>query len=403
MLPNQLTAASFRAYPEEARHVATRQLALLQQLPLAFLPLLLRELIEYDWKFPMERRELDKQLDYLSALPAAKLKQWTAPFAQLRLTDEIERLDWVNTPAQFSEQLTAHLWATHQIDAFHQAAVDYIHDLNAATPPPPPLPAPRLTIVLVGQGVAQNRYPLFRKLRPHGVYFTQVNGSGGAKPLLDAVVARAAAQPVAFGHWYLDGGTPEAVSCAGLTCMSYRSLDRVRSLLLTKIEAAMRTGIGSEALRSQLARMRPEELGVSGSGDAAVLQQFQISVLTEGSGTQIFATTFAQWSAREILRRAQPLTLLVRFAPRLREQSLKEIIAKTHEKPVLDPEGSLIDADMGAYYTWINQQRLPGAEEASFLVWFENHNEALAIAPSLPRAQQSAKPIDLDQLVQRIT
>jgi hypothetical protein len=185
--------------------------------------------------------------------------------------------------------------------------------------------------------------------------------------------------------------------------MSYHSLDHVRSLLLNKINEAMRSGIGSEALRSQLARMRPEELGVSGTGDTAVLEQFQVSVLTEGSGTQIFATTFAQWSAREILRRAQPLTLLVRFAPRLKEQSLKEIIARTHDKPVLDPQGSLIDADMGAYYTWINQQRLTGAAEASFLVWFEGHNEALAIAPSLPRAEQSSRPIDLERLVERIT
>jgi hypothetical protein len=28
----------------------------------------------------------------------------------------------------------------------------------------------------------------------------------------------------------------------------------------------------------------------------------------------------------------------------------------------------LIDADMGAYYNWLNQQRLPGVEQSSFLV-----------------------------------
>jgi hypothetical protein len=52
-------------------------------------------------------------------------------------------------------------------------------------------------------------------------------------------------------------------------------------------------------------------------GDApdAVLSRFQVSVLTEGSGTQVFSTTFVQWAAREAFRRAQPLTLLLRFAP----------------------------------------------------------------------------------------
>jgi len=64
--------------------------------------------------------------------------------------------------------------------------------------------------------------------------------------------------------------------------------------------------------------------------------------------------------------------------------------------------GSLIDADMGAYYHWINQQRLSGAERSSFLVWFEGHNKALAIAPSLPRGTESNGPIDLQQLLTQL-
>ncbi len=40
---------------------------------------------------------------------------------------------------------------------------------------------------------------------------------------------------------------------------------------------------------------------------------------------------------------------------------------------------------MGSYYTYLNQQRLTGAEKSSFLVWFEGHNEALAIGPAMPR------------------
>ncbi len=62
--------------------------------------------------------------------------------------------------------------------------------------------------------------------------------------------------------------------------------------------------------------LSPEDLGMD-EGDP-VLNRFQIRLLTEGSGTQILSTTFAQWSAREALRRAQSLTLFVRFAPRQR-------------------------------------------------------------------------------------
>ena len=42
---------------------------------------------------------------------------------------------------------------------------------------------------------------------------------------------------------------------------------------------------------------------------------------------------------------------------------------------------------MGAYYTWLNQQRLSGASQAAFLAWFEDHEEAVAIGPGFEREQ----------------
>jgi hypothetical protein len=122
-------------------------------------------------------------------------------------------------------------------------------------------------------------------------------------------------------------------------------------------------------------------------------------VLTEGSGTQIFSTTFAQWTAREALRRAQPLTLLVRFAPRQRQRPMNEMLTNSHTAPEVDPMGSLVDGEMGAYYHWINQQRLPGAEQSAFLAWFEGHSRALVVAPTLPRGAESNSAIDMGKLL----
>jgi hypothetical protein len=45
-------------------------------------------------------------------------------------------------------------------------------------------------------------------------------------------------------------------------------------------------------------------------------------------------------------------------------------------QPIRDVEGSLIDAEMGAYYTWIHQSRLSGADQSRFLVWFEGQRLA---------------------------
>jgi hypothetical protein len=156
--------------------------------------------------------------------------------------------------------------------------------------------------------------------------------------------------------------------------------------------------MGPEELRTDLARLVPADLGMDKAGDE-VLGRFQVKLLTEGSGTQIFSTTFAQWTAREALRRAQPLTLMVRFAPRQRQRPMNELLTSARGNAELDFAGSLVDADMGAYYNWLNQQRLPGAEKSAFLVWFEGHSQALAIGPSIPRGTESTTVADLSELL----
>jgi len=397
MLPSDLKPEQFNGYPPEARKLATRYVAALQRLPLSFLPSLLREIIEYDFKFPAERRSLERELSNLDTLSSEQVKDWLQGFAKTRLSSQLENSDWVNAPGQFVEQLSSHLWTTHQLDAFRNAALAYADRLRAVAPPEPP-PVPRLGITVIGQGVASHDERLFRKLRPHGAYFSSVKPDDGLEQLLNLVAARSKAHPLPYAHWYIDGGQAAAHDPA-LTCVSYHALEPVRAALSAKIRAEIqRPGMGPEALRTRLAQLRPADLGLSKAGDT-VLDRFQVKMLTEGSGTQVFSTTFAQWTAREALRRAQPLTLLVRFAPRQRQKPMNEMLSSSREVAELDPLGSLIDADMGAYYNWLNLRRLTGAEKSSFLVWFEGRNEAVAIGPSLPHGTVSNSAASLEQLL----
>jgi hypothetical protein len=396
MLPPELKPEQFSGYPPEAKKLVTNYLRALQKLPLSFVPSLLREAIEYDFKFPAERRHLDRELANLDSLSTQQVSEWFKAFAQISISEKLEHFDWINSPGQFVEQLSSHLWTTHQLDAFRAAATAYAERLAADIPQEPPL-VPRLGITVIGQGVAEYDRQLFRKLRPHGAYFTRVKAEDGLKLLVDAVAARAKAHPGAYAHWYIDGGTAVEHDPA-LISVSYGTLLPVRTALLRKIRTETeRPGMGPEALRTIMAQLRPADIGLN-TGDV-VLDRFKAKLLTEGSGTQIFSTTFAQWAARETLRRAQPLTLLARFAPRQRQKPMSELLSPAGDNPELDPLGSLVDGDMGAYYNWLNQQRLPGAEKSSFLVWFENHQQALAIGPAMPRGTESATVADLGQLL----
>jgi hypothetical protein len=397
MLPRDLQPEQFGAYPPEAKQLVVAHLEVLRQLPLTFLPSLLREVVDYDFKFPAERSAIDKELSTLSGLAAPQRQEWFHGFDQLSLSSELESFDWINQPAQFIEQLSAYLWSTHQLDAFRLAATDYGTRLQSAAPPDP-LPMRRLGIAVIGQGVPSFDGSLFKNLRGHGTYFQKIKPENGFELLLECANARAQSHPVPYGHWYVDGGV-EARHNPLLTSVSYASMEPVRANLLKNMLAQIqRPGMGPEELRTHLARLAPSDLGIDAAGDA-VLDRFQLKVLTEGSGTQIFSTTFVQWTTREVLRRAQALTLIVRFAPRQRQRPMNELLANTHVNTELDPVGSLIDADMATYYHWLNQQRLLGYEKSSFLVWFEGHGEALVVAPTLPRGTTSNSALDLGQLV----
>jgi len=401
MLPRDLKVESFAAYPPGARAIVVQHLESLRRLPMAFVPSLLRELIDYDYKFPIERSMIDKELSAIDALSDNQIREWFGGFAAISLNHGLENFNWVNLPAQFVEQEAAYLWSTHQLDAFRKAATDYGDRLDQLKKPESDQPR-RIGIAVVGQGVASYNAPLFRNLRKHGTCFTNVNPAGGMDSVVAAIERRAEAHPVQYSHWYVDGGSAAAHS-ERITSVSYNELAPLRNALLKRMQAEInRPGMGPEELRTVLAQMNPADLGIETNADV-VLSRFELKLFTEGSGTQIYSTTFAQWAAREALRRAQAVTLLVRYAPRQRQRPMNELLAGGHGEAEVDPLGSLIDGELGAYYHWIDQQRLPEAERSGFVAWFEGHSEAVAIGPSMPRGTESNSAIDLEKLLTLIS
>jgi hypothetical protein len=401
MLPRDLKAESFAAYPPQAKALVLTHLDAIRRLPLAFLPSLLRQLMDYDYSFPVERSMVDSELGILNSLSESRRDEWFGAFSAIALSASLENWDWVNRPAQFVEQQAAYLWSTHQFDAFRKAALEYGDRLTKERHPEP-VTMQRLGIAVVGQGVTDYNGPLFRTLREHGTWFTQVNPNRGLEALLSAVEERARTHPVAYAHWYVDGGAPLPHNPA-ITCVSYESLAPLRVSLLKKMQAEIaQPGMGPEELRTDLARMTPADLDMGNTSDP-VLSRFQMKLFTEGSGTQIYSTTFAQWTARQVLRRAQALTLLVRFAPRQRQRPMNELLSGKQGETELDPAGSLVDADMGAYYHWIDQQRLPDAQRSAFIAWFEGHGDAVAIGPSIPRGAESHPPIEMSKLLSLVS
>src|SRR5687767_2384808 len=98
MIHAELRPEHFASYRPLARQLAIRDLDMLRELPLGFVPLFLAELIDYDVKFPAERLEIDAQLTFLGQLDALRRREVMARFQRLNLSVELEAVDWVMNP-----------------------------------------------------------------------------------------------------------------------------------------------------------------------------------------------------------------------------------------------------------------------------------------------------------------
>jgi hypothetical protein len=310
--------------------------------------------------------------------------------------------NWVDTPQKFEEQLSAYLWASHQIDEFHTVSIAYVDAVQKALAVPPQS-VPRWTAVVLNTDLRNDAYPLFRKLRPHGVFFPSVEANGGMPLLLDHLEKRAAQTVSPYEHWYVDGGIPLSLQNQNISTFSWLGSSAIRETVLSNVHSVISTtGSGPEMLSSAMAAWTTSSRLVACPD--APLQDLLLSVYGEGSGTQIFSTTFVQWSTREIMRRAQPLSLIARYGTRQRQREMNEMFSSTSDIPSHpDPAGSLIDADNGAFYTWINLNRLPGAASSSFLAWSEAHQQAVAIGPGFPRGTESATSVSIEKILRIIS
>ena len=241
-------------------------------------------------------------------------------------------MDWIAAPSRFSENLSAYLWATHQIDDFSRAAEDYIRAFNTAMPEAAaPAAAARL-----GGGCKRDQ----RRRTIRSFASCVLTASTSAMSTRAAVISsywirlpRAARRiPPLMAIGALTAGSRQRHRAARSHPWAMIRLKPVRKALIRKMQQISASQAGVEAMRTRLAETVPSEVGLKRRTDDPVLSRFAISVLSEGSGTQIYSTTFVQWTAREALRRARPLTLLARFAPRQTEESADEELSGIQQR-----------------------------------------------------------------------
>ena len=378
----------------------SRQMPLLLALPVPLAAIMMQQIARADRLFPVERFELDRMLGSLQPPRSSEVEKAVHGFASLRLSKEIRHLDWRQDPAGFVDKMTAELWASNQINAFREAAkrlvppTQEIEDKDSER-------KPRCVVIVLDKRLLCTPGPsiLFNKLRPYGTFFPVAGDARGAEALRRWMMARTLTNPEPYAHWYLSGATVDQEYPDTIVSLSYEGLRTTRTQVLTMFNRARQNlSGGPDGLRQALLYVTPEEMGL-GSMKDTVLRTFVLDLFTGGSGTQIYATTFVQWTVREALRRAQPQTVVAKFTPRSTATSMDARFSHPELEPPPDYAGSLIDAEMGAYMSYLNLERLPGSRNASFLVWHEGYGQALLIGPDMPAGTVSTPPVQMGQLL----
>ncbi len=401
MTPSDLTPAVFAAWPPAARAFALRSLPLLQQLPLAVCPSFLQQMRALDTSFPVEIATLANLCDGLRTLPSARLEAVLAPLRLLRLSPELTAMDWPAHPETFLAAFSAWLWSSAQIDAFRNASAALF-----ATVPPLPDTTDRLTIVVLGRGSTLQLPHPFARLRRHGLLLTALAQATAPAEIYSSFSTHAAGSPEPYAHWYVDGGSPWTDGYARLpttVAVDYPSLDSLRTRVLAGMESAVNHGnAGAELLRSNMARTTQDDLRAAELTPDPVLQRFYTELFTLSSGPQIFSTSFVQWTGRELFRRARPHTVLLRYAPRQQNRSFNTLL-QAGAAASLDPDGSLLDAEMGAYYTWIEAQRVTRSGRNTFLAWREGTATALLIGRNTAPGTVFTTPLTVSEALARFS
>ena len=264
MLPQELQADQFHAYPPQAQRLAVAHVQVFRQLPLSFLPGLLREArSSTTTNFQQSAASIDKELATLSSSilrAACRVVSWLLSgftFVETRtprLGKSARRSFSSRNPPIFGRPIkwmpsaprrppmevgSRRRWARRSYPCDGLA----LQSLGKASPP-----TTRHSFAI--SGATERTSPRSSQTTDWSCCSTGVE-------------ARARSYPVPYGHWYVDGGQAgEANAFVDHRVVSAR-LHLSAPICFKFMQAQIASpGMGPEELRTNLARLSPADLGM---------------------------------------------------------------------------------------------------------------------------------------------
>jgi hypothetical protein len=405
---------ALRKFSPESRALLISHETILRGLPVAFRPLILRQLRAWESLFPPEQESLTRILHALARTTDSDHQTLFRALSALDvpdtsdldpLFDEEKTLD--RCLRHFKKEGTYQTW---------RLAVDEAFQRLTAQAPSDDGRAPKLVFVMLGEGTApgdtledpDRRFLSYfwHYLEPLGTLFTSVTMEAAAAPLVS--LFRSTLNRPQIKVWAIETGSALAATAdaaQGAIWFSFEHLRPVLDRVTRKLADTMMAGVsGPEALYAKISDFKMEELGLPRYDDPRI-RKFVEQIILQGSGALVINNTFAEWTALQALRRVEPDLLMVRFGRRRRFVPLRQLdpfqapLPESGDLPAEDPGESLQDADVLAYYIWLETRKhVRYRDRTHFLIYLEGTKAALLIGPGVKSGIRITDPVRLEDI-----
>jgi hypothetical protein len=411
----------------DAAALARAHKDVLERLPATFHASILVELEKWPTLFAPEQAYQRALLEHLAGLPDAE---------RLALFSGIARVEGeagcgsirTSTPGRFQDEAQAALRKTRLLAEWRKE-VDGVFQriqpaLDAALHP---ADAPRRLVVQVyGSGISIQANRLWSRFRNTGVRVPlALEGVNGAEPFLRLLfsgtaerdstptlfaTARRSAGLTPLDSWIIESGqalhtccesgVPDESSNFSHTGLSYERLRGYRDELTRALYSKIQAGVASPqefAAYARSLRITPEPGVMRNTAD--VVLAFVRDVFLTGNGTLFVNNTFAEWSAVQALRRAQPRMLVVRYGVRDKMKPFSSLLLFSQPRasdqiPMIeDPVGSFVDVEQLSYYVWLSAEKSAAYRKRTlYLFLAEGVDEMLAMRSDAAASSRSELP-----------
>lgn len=390
--------------PSEASIPASE--SLLARLPKTFVPVLNEQLANWGQLFPAEQRPIRTSMQYLDSLPEDELNFLLGPIFDLEA--KMDLADWSPDRSRLTVQDTSRLARSPHYPQWRVEVEKLFESISRATAgvEDPARDRNKLVVNIMPAGLPGDSGQRWKRMARHGRWLQLAEPFGeGLDPLMDALAGRKShkgTEPIEH-TWVLQSGAELTGfrSRETVTLLSFGELERSRVHFSRKLNEIDKVLESLDQTYTDLRSVDMAELLSSPTKDDPRLREFIRELFLSGNGAVQFCTSFVQWGASEILRRAEPQALICCFGIRDKIKPFSGLVLfedQNRANPVpdeADPEGSLIDIEVLGGYVHLSAVRRPNYKDRTATVFAAADSDMILLVapktfPELPGIAQGA-------------